>query len=484
MSQIETSIWGPKRVQKTHEKKGRPTEAKTRRGNRVYRNRFRHKGEVRYADDYTFLIKKEGERHRLNLGSNLEDAKRMADQISAFMMVPSNTFLDLFEHPDFKELRMPKRYRRIIHGRSIENGFPVGSDSIFVPTIGEILRIYEENTPELSRHTVINNCNALRYITAGILGLRKLTNREKKAKRVAWRKKVDAVPINELTRAALLGFRNHALRQAGSDQEAIGKTMTTLNSYFRSARSVFTEEMVEHYEGFILPDPLPFQKIRPFREPSRQYESMDDAWEIVKAAKKRFWDKAGSEFTEKKADSRKGGRPSKTREDVVAEDKSRFIILLLTISCGLRPKEISRLTWNQIDFDKRIIRVRRTSYDTPKTRSSEASVGVSQIVLEYLEELREYSRLPPFVIPTVTLGHREPLKRGVGIFKELCQWLRKNGVDCMNPLYVFRKEAGSMIYDQTDSYDLAADFLRNDPRIAREHYVSRKKGLEIEVPQL
>jgi hypothetical protein len=92
--------------------------------------------------------------------------------------------------------------------------------------------------------------------------------------------------------------------------------------------------------------------------------------------------------------------------------------------------------------------------------------------------------LPPFVIPAVRNLRREPEKPGVLLFRGLYRWLRASGVNVESPLYIFRKEAGSIIYELTDSYDRAADFLRNDPRIAREHYVGSRRRLEVEVPGL
>ena len=93
------------------------------------------------------------------------------------------------------------------------------------------------------------------------------------------------------------------------------------------------------------------------------------------------------------------------------------------------------------------------------------------------------TRWPPSMVPNLP-PLKGPAEPGQIIFRQLYKWLRKNGVNVDNPLYIFRKEAGSIIFEQTDSFDLAADFLRNDPRIAREYYVSRKRKLSIEVPGL
>ena len=125
-----------------------------------------------------------------------------------------------------------------------------------------------------------------------------------------------------------------------------------------------------------------------------------------------------------------------------------------------------------------------TSYDTPKARTSEGTVDVSETVLGYLADFRDRFGTHPFVVPCGSSPYANPVKRAQGVFRELNIWLRDQGIESDTPLYNFRKEAGSIIFDQTESFDMAAEFLRNDPRIAREHYVGRKKRLQIEVPGL
>ena len=464
--------------------KKRPIEAKTRRGNRICRNRSLHKGEENFAEHYSFRIKKRGELHRLNLGSNIEKAKQLADLIQAFLSVPSSTFADLFDHADFDSVPKPRIYehRRATPCGSFENDSPTNQ---IVPLISEIIGVYKASTVHLSPTTVINNVNALRHISAGILGLRAMTNSSSKKQRIAWRKRVGNVSLHEFSQIALEGYRNRIVRAAGEDGIKRGRAVTTTNTYFRFAKSIFADRMMPFYHNFAVPDPLPLRSIRPIREPSRRYVSKIDVSEIIKAAHEHFWDKTEADFGEgEDLENSNGGKLGKTKNDRLRDDKARFIILLLTISCGLRPKEVSRLTWEQVDFERKQICVAVTSYDTPKARSSEAPVDVSDQVLTYLSDFKKEFGIPPFVIPCASHAKRIPLKRAQGVFRGLNKWLRRQGVDNFAPLYIFRKEAGSMIFEQTQSYDMAADFLRNDPRIAREHYVGRKKRLQIEVPGL
>jgi hypothetical protein len=366
--------------------KERLVEARTRRGNRVYRNRFVNGGLVHFAEDYTFAIKKENERHRLNLGSDLEFAMKLADRIDAFLAVPSHAFGDLLSHPDFNCIRKPRCYRRRLRA------LPEAATERFIPNLGDILERYEANAVHISPTTVKNNLNAIRHLAASILDLAPVGVRSKNRQRKQWREKTDRLRIDEFTLPELEAIRTKWMRRAGDDGIARGKAATTLNSYFRCARSIFSERMVAFYSDFQLPDPLPFRQIRPLREPSRRYVSRIDVAEIIRMAKRRFWDGELSEEESRERDAylgKHGATPrTKSREELIREDKARFIILLLTISCGLRPKEVSRLTWEQVDFQRRRIHVAITSYDTPKARSSESSIDVSDAVLDYLRKFQ------------------------------------------------------------------------------------------------
>ncbi len=466
--------------------KERPLEARTRRGNRIYRNRSVHRGKVHFADQYSFAVKKDGERHRLNVGTHLEDAKALADQVCAFLMIPSHTFADLFAHPDFALIKKPRRYRQRQSAPEAE----APPTERMVPTVAMLLDRYEANAVHLSRTTVKNNLNALRHLAACLLELGVISKAATDRQREQWRDRTGKMRLDEFTFSALESFRTRLIRAAGDNGITRGKVATTLNYYFRCAKSIFSERMMAFYSDFEIPDPLPLRQIKPLREPSRRYHSKIDVARIIQMVRERFWEGVLGEEEEQERQRYLARQTSstggcyKSADDFVREDKARFIILLLTIACGLRPKEVSRLTWEQVDFDRRFIHVAVTSYDTPKARTSESSIAVSDAVLEFLQNFRPYSILPPFVLPAFRKGGREPEKPGISLFRGLHGWLRQNGVDCDNPLYTFRKEAGSIIYEQTDSYDRAADFLRNDPRVAREHYVGTRRRLEIAVPGL
>ena len=146
----------------------------------------------------------------------------------------------------------------------------------------------------------------------------------------------------------------------------------------------------------------------------------------------------------------------------------------------MRRSEIDMLIWEQVDIPRGHIWIRTTGHFIPKSRNSESRIDVPTIVIEALEEVKPLSRTPPFVLPGTTPQHPPRCKH---VFSVLLKWLRKQGIHHVQALHVLRKEAGSLMFAQTGSIDQAAEFLRNNPRVAREHYIGRKGRLELKMPQ-
>src|SRR5215472_15778867 len=89
------------------------------------------------------------------------------------------------------------------------------------------------------------------------------------------------------------------------------------------------------------------------------------------------------------------------------QDRALFTVLIFT---GLRPNEALALKWNDIDFDREVIRVRRSinrfeGVGLPKTASSEREVDMLPNVRAALQEQRALSQLrSDFVFPSETGG--------------------------------------------------------------------------------
>ncbi|RBP38158.1 phage integrase family protein [Roseimicrobium gellanilyticum] len=425
----------------------RPKQAFTRRGNRIYRHAYHRDGVETFAEGYTFRMKKDGVQHYFSLGTELEAAKSMADRIGAFLSVPSNTVEQLYDHSDFAHLRPSRRVTRAKHAKppTVETK---------KPTVGEFCLRYEAVTGHLSRFSVSDNLNSLRRIVAHSLGLPRLSRHANKAEKTAWHAKVRAVQLDLVTPVVVESFRQEMLKSAGQDHLKRAKAATTSNSYIRCAASMFAPKLSVHFQDFELPAINPFRTTRPLPEPSHRYVSSIDASDLLKLA----------------------------RTELETSQPEVYLVIVLALCCGMRRAEIDRLTWEQVDLAGGHIWIRTTAYSRPKARNSESRIDLAPEVVHILKTHRHSWEAGPFVIPgSLDLKVRV---RCMPTFAKALQWLRSHGVKSVTALHTLRKEAGSLIFSQVGSIDVAADFLRNDVKVAREHYIGRKQRLQLQFPEL
>ena len=431
--------------------KDRPTEFKTRKGQRVYRRRIYRKNSTTptHSNNYTFRVQRDSGDAYFNLGTDKRLAGATADEITAFLSIEGNTVDEALE-----------RYSTTHRNKAIKRAKQTASSTPSITsketTVDVICERYLEITSHLSPKTVANNTNAIRHMAAGILKLPKLGRNQTKAQQQEWRKKTGKFLISGFTNEHVEKFRQRELKAVKDDFQQLGATTTTLNSYIRSARSIFAKKLLTHYQDLHLPDFIPFHDIPQLPEPSHRYRSRIDVGELIQLASKEF----------------------------KSNDLPCWIIFLLSIGVGLRSNEIDKLMWEQVDFENRRIWIKTTPYFRPKSKNSEDYIDVSDSVMEEIRNYRDYieEENPLFVIPGKLIGGVKMRSRPT--FRRLLSWLRAQGIDEHKPIHTLRKEAGSMLFKRDGSLHKVAEFLRNDPRVAKEHYVGRKERIEIELPGL
>lgn len=428
----------------------KPLHSTTRRGSRIYRHQFIHKGQRCFSDSYTYRVKRSGTKHYFNLGPSIEDARKRADLIAAFLKFPGNSVEDLFLHDEFKFLKKSRSIRKL---DEIANPPP---EEQKVPTIGEFCEAYQKAANHLSRKTIADNESSLRRIAAFVLGLAPLNLTKKGVLKgnvlSHWKSKVNSLPIDKITQDRLEDFKSWMVQRAGQDHLMKARLQTSANTYLRCASSMFSSRWSGAYRQFLMPATNPFASVRSFKESSHLYVSKIDPAALLAAA----------------------------RSELPARNQAAYVAFLLSLVCGMRRSEIDYLSWAQIDFEKRHIWIQTTPYFTPKACNSESRIDAPPIIFQALMELRAEGNPPPFVIPGSQNHAIRPRSRNV--FRILIDWLRSQGVTDIKAMHTLRKEAGSLIYHQSGSVDVAAEFLRNDPRVAREHYIGRKGRLQVVIP--
>lgn len=271
------------------------------------------------------------------------------------------------------------------------------------------------------------------------------------AKRDKWRDAVDGLTMDRITPEQLGRFRSSMLAAAKTDLAKKARAITTSNFYLRSAASLFSTKLVKHCTDYFVPDPNPFKEVGRLQDPPHRYTSNVDVAKLV----------AGAE------------------SDLKKEHPGAYVAFILGLYCGMRRSEIDRLIWSQIDFEKGHIWIRTTEVFSPKAKNSENRIDAPEKVFRVLCDFRAASIMPPYVLPGTNPIYPPRCK---AIFRVLLAWLRKNEVNHVQALHALRKEAGSLMFSQTGSIDKTAEFLRNDPHVAREHYVGRQGRLELEIP--
>lgn len=266
-----------------------------------------------------------------------------------------------------------------------------------------------------------------------------------------WRAKVDAVALDTITPADILAWKNKRLRAAESDPLAKRRAVVTVNSLMRNAKSLFGKKLLPFIEQSItLPRPLPFDGIALEKEPSLRYISKIDPIAIM----------------------------AKAKEELAEKDPESFKVMILALVCGLRRAEIDNLLWRAFDFANSSMRVESSEFHELKSEDSAGKVDLDADTLALFLGYRAKKPKAVFVVES-PLKHDSKAKAGRyrcnPVFKQVLEWLRKQGVDGHKPLHTLRKEIGSIIASEHGIFE-ASRYLRHaDIHITSAFYADKKK---------
>ena len=154
-----------------------------------------------------------------------------------------------------------------------------------VSTLGEYIKAVEAQCT-LNPETLYSYARRARQIVGEILNI---PHSPKKYDYVnggqgAWRKKVDAYKLNNLTASKINAWKKRYVEKAGTDPLKRKRAETTANSCLRNSKALFGKKIIRQLNGIILPNEIPFREIEYFRQSATRYRSkvnIDDL--IVKA---------------------------------------------------------------------------------------------------------------------------------------------------------------------------------------------------------
>ena len=400
-------------------------------GVRVYRPVDLRNGRRVPRDYYEYRVSRNKRRVKFRLPGNKRDAGPRADEIAAFLADSRNSLEQAIE------MFCPQR-----------NNKTLAETGKFDPSIGDIIKCFEEQSIELQPSTISAYVGALRRL-ASFAHKPKPLNTPPPKHHSNWLAAVDSVKFSLFTPEMLEKYRSVQIKRSGSDAQQVESAKISANACIRNASAIFGRRMLKYYKDFKLPDPLPFSEISTLKERHPRYRSNFSITEVL----------------------------AKAKEELKVEDPSCYVMIFLAAYAGLRRGEISALTWEQVDFDSYRIWIHTTSDFRPKAANSEYPVDIPENFAKELAGYRSLGFNEHYVLPGSENNSRLRCRE---LTKRVVTWLRKNGVDDKKPLHALRKEAGSYIFQITGSIDKASKFLRNDRRTAERHYVGHSERLIVQ----
>jgi integrase len=290
---------------------------------------------------------------------------------------------------------------------------------------------------------------ALRKIAADVFGIPE--KGKLKGHGEAWRAKIAAIPLADLTPAKVLAWKNAKLEAAGLAERP--SVAVTVNSTIRNAKALFSKRIRPFLEAEMeLPRPLFFEGILPEKEPSPRYRSKVDGVALLRAA----------------------------YSELSASNPEAFKMFLLVLVFGLRRSEADSLLWSQFDFQKGVLRIEDTEFHRLKSSDSAGEIDMEPETVALFRGFKRNAK-GPFVLEgspfaRLELGEKRKSRsyRTEITHVALSRWLRAQGVTDKKPIHAMRKEIGSIIASR-DGIFAASRYLRHsDIRITSRIYADKK----------
>jgi integrase len=324
-------------------------------------------------------------------------------------------------------------------------------------TIGEFLEALHR-TADARKETIEGYAVALRKIVGD---LEELADNPKKyapngAGREEWLSKIHDIKLAKITPERVQKWKRDFLARCEGDELKLRTARTSVNSFMRRAKSLFSHKLTRHLGSITLPSPLPFDGIAFEKRQSMRYRSGFDVMALLEAA----------------------------REELGPDEPELFKIVLLTATAGLRRGEVDSLQWSAFRWDTGILRIEASEYFHPK---SEYSLGDIDLEPEILALFRGFyaKAQSDFVIEspkrlrirTVGRGRRsKPLNcyRCQAHFERLSAWLEAKGVPDRKRVHALRKEYGSAVCDRHGIYAASRALRHASVTITAAHYLDKK----------
>jgi integrase len=285
-------------------------------------------------------------------------------------------------------------------------------------TIGDFLNALCTLHPSKTR-TIQSYAGSLRKIVADLAELPSGGRGGNPEKHRTWRGKVEAVELSFLTPGKIQKWKESFLVRAGHDPVKQRSARVSVNTFLREGSSLFAPRMIEGLEDVVLPEPLPFSKVRLEKRSMPRYQSTFDVMALIRAA----------------------------REELATSEPEQFKIFLLAIMTGLRRNEIDKLEWSSFNWHASTISIVPTKYFRTKSDCSTRNIWAPPEMMEVFRGFRARTGEVFVIASTVkpAMGKVHDHYRATKLYSGLIGWLKRHGVKGPKPLHTLRKEYGSLV---------------------------------------
>jgi len=315
------------------------------------------------------------------------------------------------------------------------------------PSIGDFVTAVTR-TADLRPKTLRTYTGALRKIVADIADLSDTNAKFGHGKgRKAWLERVHAVRLSELTPARIQEWKRSFLSHAAPDPVSQRSARTSVNSFLRCAKSLFSPRILK-YLSLEMPVTPPFSDIEFESKVSSKYRSDIDIAALIQSA----------------------------RDELASPEPEVFKIFALGIFAGLRRREIDLLPWSAFKWDQGVLRIESTLHFSGKSEDSLDDVPLDTEVLALFRQYRE-TALSEFVIESTEPPRPEVVYnyyRCNQHFTRLLSWLREHGVRAKKPLHCLRKEYGSQLCQAHGIYAASRGLRHSSIAISAAFYTDSR----------
>lgn len=374
---------------------------------------------------------------------------------------------------------------------------PLSVKPVRVATVGELVQAVRDHA-EIRAATLNGYCRALRFIVSQIedIGDQPAVDSEgtpildrkgkpvlksrfdyKTGGRAAWVAVVHSVTLDKLTPDRIQKWKLDYVKAAGTAPDARRHAANSVNAHLRNARSLFSETALEFVKNkLLLPEPLPFSRVKLEEEGPKKYVSKIDAREILTAARAAL---DTSLTSARPLPTLVKGRFSAPATDPEKLSPEQFKILCLCLLCGLRKLEADTLLWRQVDFSKGTIEITTTEYFQPKTKDSHAAIDLDDELLALFRGWKAQAK-GEFVIESPNPPRYDAHSSNIRCqrdFQALSRWLKLQGVTAQKPIHEMRKELGAVLASEQGIYAAKTMLRHSDIRLTSRYYADKKQPI-------